>query len=47
VLMVRHAALKSKRLIVEDSLPPEVSVPIVETWKRRVSSNPVQGVSEP
>ena len=47
ILMVRHAAMKAKRLIVETPLPPEVSVPIVETWKRRVSTNPVQGVSEP
>ena len=44
VLMVRHAA--KKRLLMEEPLPPEVSVHIVETWKRRVSSNPLQGINE-
>jgi nucleotide-binding universal stress UspA family protein len=47
VLLVRHAMKKPKRVIVEPPLVPDVSVPIVEIWKRRVPRNPVQGISEP
>ena len=46
VLLVHHAAKKVKLVIIESPIPPAGLVPIVETWKRHVPRNPIQGMSE-
>jgi nucleotide-binding universal stress UspA family protein len=46
VLRLRHAANRAKRPAIEIPAPPRIVAPVVETWKRHVPLNPLQGITE-
>ncbi len=45
VLRLRHAK-HPKRPAIDIAVPPRIVAPVVETWKRHASSNPLQGINE-
>lgn len=47
VLRLGPAAMRAMRPAIEIPVPPKIVAPVVETWKRHVPVNPLQGISEP